>query len=310
MILFRKLTFYLALIGIFVAVQLVIRLAAREPTPPPPATPPENPYKAAVAASGIVEASGENTQIGVPVPGLITSIHVKVWDRVEAGQPLLQLDDRDLRASLLTQNATIAVAEATLQRLRDQLARLESVSDPRAISQEELKTRQNDVAVAMAQLGAAKATVAQTHALLERLTVRAPLAATVLQVNNRAGEYVTNQPMASTASVSKACIVLGSIDTLQVRADVDEQLAPRVRQNMRATASLKGDAAHPFPLEFVRIEPFIVPKVSLTGASTERVDTRVLQLIYRFKQDPARPVYVGQQLDIYMEEGTSTATAK
>jgi len=54
----------------------------------------------------------------------------------------------------------------------------------------------------------------------------------------------------------------------------------------------------------VRIEPFVVPKRSLTGAPTERVDTRVLQVIFKFAHDPARPVYVGQQMDLYIRESS------
>ena len=54
------------------------------------------------------------------------------------------------------------------------------------------------------------------------------------------------------------------------------------------------------PLTFVRIEPYIVPKRSLTGESTERVDTRVLQIIFRFDL-PQIPVYVGQQMDVFIE---------
>ena len=36
------------------------------------------------------------------------------------------------------------------------------------------------------------------------------------------------------------------------------------------------------PLHFVRFEPYVIPKESLTGDTTERVDTRVLQVIYSF----------------------------
>ena len=124
---------------------------------------------------------------------------------------------------------------------------------------------------------------------------RAPIGGTILQVNVRAGEYV------STASAVTP-LVLGDIDEVQVRADVDEQVAPRVRAGAKAVGYLKGDSARPIAMEFVRIEPYVVPKRSLTGASTERVDTRVLQVIYRFPNAPGRPVYVGQQLDLYIEE--------
>ena len=67
-----------------------------------------------------------------------------------------------------------------------------------------------------------------------------------------------------------------------------------------AIAFIKGMRSDPIPLRFVRIEPYVTTKISLTGDSTERVDTRVLQVIYQFDQSKA-PVYVGQQMDIFIE---------
>ena len=298
MLLLRKTTFWLALLGLCACGSLIVRLRANltEPVPPPPVAPAAKPYAQCLGAAGLVEASRENTLVGAPAPGLVAAVHVQVWDRVVAGQPLFALDDRELRAALAPQEAQIRVAEANLQRLRDQLARLEAIADPRAVSAEDIKLRRSDVAVADAQLAAARATAAQTEALLARLVVRAPIAGTVLQVNLRAGEYAT--PAAATPP-----LVLGDIDNVQVRADVDEQLAPRVKSGARATGYVKGDSAHPIALTFVRIEPYVIPKRSLTGSSAERVDTRVLQVIYRFANDqPDRRVYVGQQMDIYIEE--------
>lgn len=291
---FRHFSFYLALAGMVLAGRLILRLSAETPVPPPPHAPAVNPYPRAVAAAGLVEACGENIDIGVPVAGLVTEVPVKVWDRVEAGQPLLRLDDRDLLAALPVQQGAVAVAEATLARLRGQLGRLERVGDARAIPQEDLETRRSDVLVAEAQLEAARAAVAQTRLLLDRLVVRAPVAGTVLQVNVRPGEH--------TAPGGHPPLVLGDLSQFQVRADVDEQVAPRVRPGMRATGYLKGDTSRPLALEFVRIDPFVVPKQSLTGSSIERVDTRVLQVIYRFAKPDDRAIYVGQQMDLYLEE--------
>ena len=55
-------------------------------------------------------------------------------------------------------------------------------------------------------------------------------------------------------------------------------------------------------LRFVRIDPFVVPKKSLTGESAERVDTRVLQIIYQLDKPVDRPLYVGQQVDVFIEK--------
>ena len=294
-ILFKRLSFYIALAGLFFAGSLVVRLSAQDPVPQPPHAPPVNPYAHAVAAAGLVEAQGENIALGVPVAGLVTAVYAKVWDNVEPGQPLLQLDDRELQATLIGQRATVKVADVTTERLRGQLARLEKVADGRAITREELETRRSDVLVAEAQLAAARAAVQQTEALVARLTVRAPRAATVLQVNTRPGEFVTPGALRSP-------MLLGDLTYLQIRADVDEQIAPRVKPGMTAVGYLKGDTQRPIKLEFVRIEPFVIPKTSLTGSSIERVDTRVLQVIYRFLRTEKDPVYVGQQLDLYLQE--------
>ena len=61
-----------------------------------------------------------------------------------------------------------------------------------------------------------------------------------------------------------------------------------------------GNSSLSTQLHFVRIEPFVVPKKSLTGESSERVDTRVLQVLYSFKRG-SLPVYVGQQVDVFIE---------
>lgn len=86
---------------------------------------------------------------------------------------------------------------------------------------------------------------------------------------------------------------------LRVRADIDEVNAPLVSESP-ALAYLKGVTDTAIPLTFRRIEPYIVPKRSLIGDNRERIDTRVLQVIYRFAKPPF-PVYVGQQVDVFIE---------
>jgi HlyD family secretion protein len=300
--LLKKPTFYLAVAGTVATIVMVARLHGQSPIKPPPIDPSPKPYELSVAASGIIEALSENVAIGVPEAGLITKVHVKVWDSVKEGQPLFTLDDRELHAQLGVNQANSAVAEATLRRLQDQLGRLKGVNDPRAVSQDEVRTKENDVAVAQAQLEAARAQVAQNKVQLERMTIVAPRTGTILQVNVRPGEY-------GSATPKTAAMILGDVEHLQVRADVDEQNAPRLQPGQTATAYIKGDTTQPIELHFVRIEPYVVPKVSLTGASTERVDTRVLQVIYSFERPQDRPVYVGQQVDLFVKTEIAAVAA-
>jgi RND family efflux transporter MFP subunit len=291
----RKPSLWAALLGVVFVIYMVRKTTGVEPMPPPASPPAHKPFERVIAAAGMVEALHENTNIGVPMSALVKEVFVKAWDMVEAGAPLLQLDDRELQAQLLTEKAEVLVRKAELAKAQRQHERAESLRASQGVSQDEADTRRDEFAVAQARMESAQATVAQTEALIERLTVRAPIRGTILQVNTRAGEYAM-------PGGDSAPLLLGSIVEVQVRADVDEQIAPRVKAGSKAVGYLRGDTQNSIPLEFIRIEPFVTPKRNLTGSSSERVDTRVLQVVYKFPNDLARSIYVGQQMDLFIEE--------
>lgn len=295
LMLLRKPSLWIALLGVVFVIYMVRKTTFVEAMPPPASPPMQKPSARVIAAAGMVEALRENTSIGVPTAALVQDVYVQVWDKVKVGAPLLQLDDRELQAQLKTQQADLRVREAELAKARRQSERTESLRASQGVSQEEADTRRDEFTVAQARLDSACATMDQTKALIERLTVRAPISGTVLQVSTRAGEYTT--PGADITP-----ILLGSIEEVQVRADVDEQVAPRVKEGSKAVGYLRGDTQNPIPLEFIRIEPFVTPKRNLTGSSSERVDTRVLQVIYKFPNDLNRRTYVGQQMDLFIQE--------
>ena len=313
---FRRFSFWLALGGVLLTIATLWGANNKQAPPPPAEPPPTSPYLATVAGAGIIEAVNENVRIAPPVAGLVTTVHVRVAERVKKGDPLFQLDDRELRAELTTKTdslppaaARIAEQDIHLKDLQDQLRRLQAVKDRRAVSEDDLKRKWHEVEAAKRGLIRARADfqLARTQrdevaALLRRLTVRAPRDGTILQVNVRSGEY------AMVNSIDPL-LLLGDTDTLQIRADIDEVNAPQVVPGSPAVAYLKGYTDQSIPLTFDRIEPYIVPKRSLTGDNRERVDTRVLQVIYRFEK-PAFPVYVGQQVDVYIERPAEPVSAK
>jgi hypothetical protein len=100
--------------------------------------------------------------------------------------------------------------------------------------------------------------------------------------------------------LAQPLILFGGTDPMNVRVDVDENDAWRVRADADAIGFLRGNKQIRTPLKFVRFEPYVIPKVSLTGQPTERVDTRVMQAIYSFQRG-SLPIYVGQQMDIYID---------
>jgi len=125
------------------------------------------------------------------------------------------------------------------------------------------------------------------------------MVAVSLENKVRLGQYAQCGPLA------EPLMVFGGGRELHVRADVDEEDAWRVKTGAAATARVRGNSEQSYNLEFVRFEPYVIAKQSLTGAATERVDTRVLQVIYRF-DDRNVPVFDGQQMDVFIE-GTPRA---
>lgn len=303
----RNISIAAALLGMAAMFFLVARLKKPDPVAPPLIEPASAPYTAAIGARGIVESLGENVRIAPLVNGVVEEVYVKVGDQVKKGGPLFRVDSREARAAVSSREAEIPVlsarleeAEANLAEKRDLLDRVNKLGSKNVASEEEVRRAnfQHRAAEALqtrsaAELQQGKALLAEAQTSLDRTLVTAPRDGEILQVNIRAGEYAAPNTAAE-------AILLGDTSSLQLRADVDEDSAWRVRIGAAATAYIKGTRDNPIPLQFVRIEPYILPKRSLTGESTERVDTRVLQVIYTFAM-PSTPVYVGQQMDVFID---------
>jgi RND family efflux transporter MFP subunit len=314
--LFKRVSFYLSVTGIIGVVLLVHQLRQTPPRPVPAQEPARSPYTNSVAATGIIEAARENVKIGAPKGGLIQKIFVEAGSRVKIGEPLLELDSRETRAQLAAMQAQLEAMQASLHSEKvlaadaaDQFERTENLArqnvasvDERTRKQFALQSMEARVAKIEADIKAATAQVELAQTNLEVLVVRAPRDGTILQLNVREGEYAGLTP-------TEPLMILGDTDRLQIRADVDEQNAPLVVAKQPAVAFLKGDTRNPIPLHFVRIEPYVVPKRSLTGDSSERVDTRVLQIIFELER-PTTPLYVGQQMDVFIQRPDGTVLAQ
>jgi HlyD family secretion protein len=152
--------------------------------------------------------------------------------------------------------------------------------------------REPCTAIAEATVQEAQAKVEQLKTEIGRAIVVAPVDGVVLQVNVRPGERISELD-------TNALMVLGDIHTFHVRIDVDERDIPRLRPGAPAKAYPRGESSCELGLRFVRVEPFVIPKKALTGENTERVDTRVLRVIYAIEPGQTH-VYVGQQLDVFI----------
>ena len=306
----KRLSIFFAIVGIIAVTLLVLRLKQPQPAPTPLVEPSRAPYADSIGARGMVEAVDENVRIAPLLPGLIAEVFVKVGDRVTKGQPLFRQDTRDADARIAYQKAQVGLldakvheAEVMLADRQDSFQRIEKLGRKDVVSEDErlrkyyaVRSAETALATTKADLELARAQLAQAEVTLDLLTVQSPRDGDILRVDLRAGEYASVPP----TDMNNPSLLLGETRFLQLRADVDEDSASRVRIGAQAVAFIKGMRSDPIPLRFVRIEPYVTTKKSLTGDSTERVDTRVLQVIYQFDQSKV-PVYVGQQMDVFIE---------
>lgn len=258
--------------------------------------PAESPYAFTIAGVGIVEADTGNTNIGTSVSGVVTDVYVKVGDHVNAGDALIKIDDRDLNARLLTANAESKLAEAAVLKPAHRLDYLRQLqkSDPGAVSARDLTDLEDDLTLAEAALNLAKMQVKRIQAEIAIRTIRAPADGEILQVHTRPGEHV------EAGRNAEPIVLFGRSNALHVRVDIGEADIWRFEPNTNAIAFERGNPTRKIPLRYEYTERYVVPKLSLTGQSTERTDVRVLQAIYSIQGD-AGVVYAGQQLDVFIE---------
>lgn len=286
----------IAIAGVILAIFVAARSNKTTPSALPVSAAPQPPYESFVAGSGIIEANTENIAIGTQLPGIVSKLFVQIGSDVKTGDPLFTIDDRAQRALVAVKTAAAQVADAQLTHAKYELSLGEGLTEKRVLSLEDRETRRHNAQLAEAQSAQAKAELAAAQTDLDRLTVRAPVDGQIMQLKVRLGEF------APTGVLAQPLLLLGNIEPMNVRVNIDENDAWRVRNTASAVGYLRGNKQIRTVLQFVRFEPYVVPKVSLTGDSSERVDTRVLQVVYSFERRNL-PIFIGQQMDVYIDAG-------
>lgn len=262
--------------------------------------PPVSPYEESVAGSGLVEPSSQNLAIANPVSGVIETVFVKPQDHVKKGDPLFSLETRHLERDLETARTQVKVSQADAADACMKLELIEKVSDQRAVRAEERKSREFAVERTMAEVEHAEAEVARLEVEIERQTVRASIDGEILRVEARPGEYAPAQ------REDPPLVLMGDTSRLNVRAEFPEDLAWKITPSSKATASPRGRGDRIITLEYQRIEPYVRPKKSLTGDPDERVDTRIVQVIYSLPVG-TKEVFDGEQMDVFISSHSTSA---
>lgn len=295
----------LALLGALLGIYIVYLSQKKVPTPPILLPPPKSPYVYSIAGVGLIEASSQNIAIGIPFNEVIEKIYVTEGDYVKAGDILFQLDLRFFLSQVEIAKANLDAAFVNLQDKFRQYTFYQRVKDKRAVSEQSYEQYYYAFLAAQENVKIAQANLKQAEVNVQRSIIRAPVNGQILQVNIHVGEIAPVTPFinsqAEWQTISQGSLILmGTTEPMQVRIDIDEADAWRYEKGSHATAFVRGNSYIHFPLTYVRTEPYIIPKSSFTGETAERVDTRVLQVLYNFEKKDL-PIYVGQILDVFIE---------
>lgn len=246
---------------------------------------------------------------------------------------LQELKAQPRKETLDVNEAQVVAAQAALKTAQDSLSKQQTAYnlDPRTVSKDALDSAMNaflnakanlDVAVKQRDLTKAGAWIydinnqertynalfksyLSANALLLKYTLRAPGDGKILAINPIAGSYVSSQgAYDSYTQAMVPVMVLGTRQThLNVRCYVDEILVPRLPDlsKIKAQMAVRGSTAR-VPLEYVRMQPLVSPKIELSDERQERVDVRVLPVIFRIGKFENLTLYPGQLVDVYIGE--------
>jgi HlyD family secretion protein len=286
----------------------------------------------------ILVSEGQQVKAGEPLLRIDDSIQRATAEQqgsqAEAAEALLgELKAQPRKENLEVADAQAVSAEATLKTAQDTLQKEQAAYeiDPRSVSKDALDSALNAAAVAKANLIVAKKqddltkagawiydiqsqerqqhalekAYAASRALLAKYTLRASRDGVVLAINTIVGNYVSPQGSydAYTQGADPVITLGSSPSSLHVRCYVDEILVPRLPlgSKMKAQMSIRGSTVK-IPLEFVRVQPYVSPKIQLSDQRQERVDVRVLPVIFKIEKPANVNLYPGELVDVYISE--------
>jgi HlyD family secretion protein len=279
---------------------------------------------------------GQQVAAGTPLLNIDDSVQRATAAQLRLQSDAAWVQLQELKAqpraeTLAVARAQVDQAQANLDAARDQYDKRHASYqiDPRSISKDVVDTAKDALAQTATALEVARKQYALTkagawsydianqekqyqaltqayqaaNALLLKYTIKAPIDGVVLTVNAAPGSYVSSLGAYDTYTQgTDPLLVMGAPQGyLDVRCYVDEILVARLPTStqIRAQMSIRGTDIK-VPLEFVRVQPYISPKIELSNQRTEKVDLRVLPVIFRFQKKDLPMVYPGQQVDVYI----------
>ncbi len=255
----------------------------------------ELPFDAFIAATGIVEPASKKIIIGANVSGLVTQVYVNDGDKVKKGDALFCLDDTLLKHKIAMLKAQREAALAKIQAAQDQFQLLQEFKkvSPKMVTSQKFTTSKDTLKITQASLQALDQKIEISQKELAFYTIQAPIDGIVLRSDLTKGAYFNKNSI-------NPLLILGS-QKYTIKVSINEYDIVKFRPDTPAVAFVRGHPTLKTSLQYLYTIPYVKPKTSLTGSATERTDTRVLQVVYAIEANEKFPLYVGEQLDVFIK---------
>ena len=286
----------------------------------------------------IIATDGQAVKRGDPLLILDDSVQralvYKDYAQAKAAWTLLQkLKAQPRPEDLDIATANVTYAQAVVKNAQDQLKKIQTAYNlnHQAVSKNDLDNTINNLKIAKASLEVAQKQCAlvkagawsydinnqanqylaavqlynSDQALLDKFVVRAQTDGIILRMAGAVGSYVTPAGIYDTYTQSMIPVVtMGAPQAyLAVRCYVDEILIPKLPKPELLTAKMliRGQNNHAIALEFFKIQPYTIPNIQLSNEVAQRVDVRVLPIVFKFKKPQDINIFPGQLVDVYLQ---------
>jgi HlyD family secretion protein len=205
----------------------------------------------------------------------------------ESGDISRQQLDRDRR------DFEVAQKQSQTARERFNIVNAPARIDDLAKADADIQTAAAQIREFDALVKEASARIREAEARLEKTFVRAPIDGIVLRKRLKAGESVTPEnPNGSILTVADA-------SALRVRADIDETDVGRIRENQKVYAVANAYPERKFYGRVVKIGQILGRKNFRTERPTEKVDTKILEVLVEL--NPNQKLPLGLRVDVFIE---------
>lgn len=181
-------------------------------------------------AAGIA-APIQQATLSTKLMGSVTDVLVREGDRVEAGQPLVRIDARDLAAKSAQASASVAEAEAMHRDALTQANRIRGLYADSAAARAQLDAAETGLARAEAAVAVAQAAASELGAVSSYSLIRAPFPGIITRRFVDPGSF---------AAPGAPLLAIQDVSTLRITASVTPEIARGLRRGQSLGAMIEG----------------------------------------------------------------------